>query len=90
MKRERLNQLLRDMVLAGANGGHLSSDGVHILIQSNTVLLRLIPIYVKPCGESMNLVFQGLSRTEGDLRFAILGVTRTKGGCCSILVGLLL
>ena len=56
MKREELSQLLRDMVLAGANGGHLNSDGIHILTQGNTVLLRLNPICVKPCGERMNLV----------------------------------
>ena len=62
MKREELSQLLRDKVLAGANGGHLSSDGVHILTKVNTVLLRLIPICVKPCGERMNLVCEGLSR----------------------------
>ena len=90
MKRERLSQLLRDMVLAGANGGHLSSDGIHILTQGNTVLMRLIPICVKHCGERMNLVCQGLSRTGGDLRFVALGVTCTKGGCCSILIDLLI
>ena len=56
MKREELSQLLHDMVLAGANGGHLSSDGVHILTQGNTVLLILIPIGVKPCGERMDLI----------------------------------
>ena len=30
VKREELSQLLHDKVLAGTNGGHLSSDGVHI------------------------------------------------------------
>ena len=73
MKRKELSQLLCDMVLAGANGGHLSSDGVHILTQGNTMLLRLIPICIKPCGEHMNLVCQGLSRTGGDLRVVVLG-----------------
>ena len=61
MKREELGQLLRDMVLVGANGGHLSFDGIHILTHGNMVLLRLIPICVKLCGKRMNLVFQGLS-----------------------------
>ena len=74
MKREELNQLLRDMVLASANGGHLGFDGVHVLTQGNTVLLRLILICVKPCGERMNLVCQGLSRTGGDLWVAFLRV----------------
>ena len=31
MKREELSQLLRDMVLDGANDGHLGPDGVHVL-----------------------------------------------------------
>ena len=74
MKRKELSQLLSDKVLTGMNGGHLSSDGVHILIQGNTVLLRLIPICVKSCGEHMNLVCEGLSQTGGDLRVAILRV----------------
>ena len=56
MKREELSQLLRDMVLVGANDGHLVPDGVHVLTQGNTMLLRLIPICVKSCGERMNLV----------------------------------
>ena len=90
MKREELSQLLRDKVLAGANGGHLSSDGVHILNKGNTVLLRLIPICVKPCGERMNLVYEGLSRIGGDLRVAVLGVAHTRCGYCIILVGLLI
>ena len=34
------------------------------------MLLRHIPICVKPCGEHMNLVCQGLSRTRVDLRVA--------------------
>ena len=90
MKREELSQLLRDMVLASANGGHLSSDGVHILTQGNMVLLRLILICVKSCGERMNLVYQGLSRTGGDLKVIILGVARTRCGYCNILVSLLI
>ena len=81
MKTEELSQLLRDKVLAGANGGHLSSDGIHILTQGNTVLLRLILICVKPCGERMNLVYEGLSRTRGDLRVAVLRVACTGCGC---------
>ena len=88
MKREELSQLLRDMVLVGANDGHLGPDGVHVLTQSNTVLLRLILICVKLHGESMNLVCQGLSQTGEDLRVAILGVARTRCGCYSIIVGL--
>ena len=56
MKREELSQLKHDLVLAGVNDGHLSPDGVHVLTQGNTVLLRLIPICVKLCGECMNLV----------------------------------
>ena len=76
MKLEELSQLPRDLVLDGANGGHLSSDSVHILTQRNTVVLRLILICVKPCGELTNLVYQGLSRTGGDLR-----VARTRCGC---------
>ena len=56
MKGKELSQLLCDKVLAGANGGHLISYGVHILTQGNTVLLRLTPICVKTCGEGMNLV----------------------------------
>ena len=61
MKIEELSQLLCDKVLAGTNGGHLSSDGVHILTQGNPVLLRLVPIDVKPCGKRMNLICEGLS-----------------------------
>ena len=61
MKREEQSQLLRDKVLASANGGHLSSDGVHVLTRGNSVLLRLIPIGVKPGGNRMNLVAEGLS-----------------------------
>ena len=61
MKREELSQLLHDKVLAGVNGGHLSSNGIHILTRGNTVLLRLISICVKPCGERMNLIYEGLS-----------------------------
>ena len=90
MKREELSQLLRDMVLAGSNGGHLSSDVVHILTQGNTVLLRLILICVKPCGERMNLVCQGLSRTGGELRVSVLGVIGTRCGSGSIFVSLLI
>ena len=81
MQREELSQLLRDKVLAGANGGHLSSDGVHIMTQGNTMLLRLIPICVKPCGERMNLVCKGLSQTGGDLRVAGLGIVCIACGC---------
>ena len=61
MKREELSQLLGDKVMDGANGGHLNSDGVHILTQGNPVLLRLIPIGVKPCGKRMNLICEGMS-----------------------------
>ena len=85
MKREELSQLLYDMVLVGANDGHISLDGVHVLTQGNTILLRLIPICVKSRGERMNLVCQGLSRTGGDLR-----VTLTRCGYCSIIVGFLI
>ena len=56
MKREELSQLLCDSVLVGANDGHLGLECVHILTQGNMVLLRLIPICVKPRGECMNLV----------------------------------
>ena len=45
-----------DKVLAGANGFHLSSNGVHFLTQGNPVLLRLVPISVKPYGKRMNLI----------------------------------
>ena len=81
MKREELSQQLHDKVLVGTNGGHLSSDGVHILTQGNMVLLRLIQICVKLCGEFMNLVYEGLSRTGGDLRVAVLRVTCTGCSC---------
>ena len=81
VKTEELRQLLHDKVLAGVNGGHLSSDCVYILTQGNTVLLRLIPICVKPCGERMNLVCEGLSRTRGDLRVVVLRVAYTGCGC---------
>ena len=90
MKREELSQLLCDMVLVGVNDGHLDPDGVHVLTQGNTVLLRLIPICIKPRGERMNLVCQGLSRTRGDLRVAVLGVALTRFGCCSIIIGFLI
>ena len=85
-----MSQLLHDKVLAGANGGHLNSDGIHILTQGNPMLLRLVPIGVKPCGERMNLVDEGLSRTEGDLMVTVLRVARTECGNCSILVDLLI
>ena len=65
MQREELSHLLCDKVLAGADGGYLSSDGVHVLTQGNTVLLRLVPIGIKMGGERMNLVCQGLSQTVG-------------------------
>ena len=51
-----MSQLARDLVLDGANGGYLGFDSVHVLTQGNTVLLKLIAICVKPCGELMNLV----------------------------------
>ena len=89
MKREELSQLLRDKVMAGANDGHLSSNGVHILTQGNSMLLRLLPIGVKPCGKRMNLICEGLSRTGGDLRVTVLGVACTGCGSRSILIGLL-
>ena len=90
MKIEELSQLLRDKVLASANGGHLSSDGVHVLTQGNPVLLRLVPIGIKPGGKCMNLVAEGLSQTGGDLRVVVLKVAFTR--CCnrSILIGLLI
>ena len=61
MKGEELSQLLRDMVLASANDAHLGPDGVHVLTNGNTVLMRLILICIKSCGKRMNLVYQGLS-----------------------------
>ena len=85
MKREELSQLLRDKVLASANGGHLNFDGVHVLTQGNPVLLRLVPIGVKSGGKRMNLVVEGLSRTGGDLRVTCIGY-----GSRSILIGLLI
>ena len=85
MKREELRQLVCDLVLAGVNDSYLGPDGVQVLTQGSTVLLRLIPICIKPRGKRMNLVCQGLSRTGGDLR-----VTCTRGGCDSIIVGLLI
>ena len=85
MKREELSQLLRDKVLAGANGGHLNSDGVHVLTRGNPVLLRLVLIGVKPCGKRMNLICKGLSLTGGDLKVAC-----TRCGSRSILIGLLI
>ena len=85
MKLEELGQLLRDQILASANGGHLSSDGVHVLTQGNSVLLRLVLIGVKLCGKRMNLICEGLSRTGGDLR-----VTCTGCGSWSILIDLLI
>ena len=90
MKREELSQLLRDKVMAGMNVGHLSFDGVHILTQGNLVLLRLVPIGVKPCGEHMNMICKGLSRTGGDLRVAVLRVAYTGCGSRSILIGFLI
>ena len=63
MKREELGQLLRDQVLAGANGGHLCSYGVHVVTQGNPVLLRLVSIGVKLCSKCMNLICEGLSQT---------------------------
>ena len=95
MKREELSQLPRDKVLAGTNGGHLSSDGVYILTQGNPMLLRLILTGVKPCGKRMNLICEGLSQTGGDLRVivltvAILRVACTRRGSRSILIDLLI
>ena len=90
MKREELSQLLRDMVPVGANDGHLGPDGVQVLTQGNTVLLRLIPICFKPHGKCLNLVCQGLSRTKGDLRAAVLAVACTRRGCCNNIFGLLI
>ena len=84
MKREELSQLLRDKVPVGVNGGHLRSDGVHVLTQGNPVLLRLVLIGVKPGGKRMNLVAEGLSRTGGDLRVAILRVACT--GCGMLVI----
>ena len=57
MKKKELSQLAHDLVLVGANDSHLGLDGVHVLTQGNTMLLRLILICVKPCIERMNLVF---------------------------------
>ena len=89
MKKEELSQLLSDKVLAGANSGHLRSNGVHILTHGNPVFLRLIPIGVKPGGKRMNLVAEGC-RTGGDLRVAAFRVTCTRCGSLSILLGLLI
>ena len=75
MKREELSQLAHDLVLAGANCGHLGSNNVHVLTQGNTVLLRLILICVKLCGERMNQVCQGLIRTRGTLGSSSSGST---------------
>ena len=61
MKKEELSQMLRDKVLASADSGHLSSNGVHVLTQGNPELLRLFPIGVKPCDKRMNLICEGLS-----------------------------
>ena len=77
-------------MLAGANGGHLRSDGVHVLTQGNLVLLRLVPIGVKLGGKHMNLVAEGLSRTRRDLRVVVLKVAYTGCGSWSILIGLLI
>ena len=90
MKREELGQLLCDQVLAGVNDGHLRSDGIHVLSQGNLVLLRLVPIGVKPCGKRMNLICEGLSRTGGDLRVAVHEVARTRCGCWDIIVDLII
>ena len=81
MKREELSHLARDLLMAGMNGSHLGSDRVHLLTQSNMMLLRLIPIYVKPCSECMNLICMGLSQTKGDLKVTVLGDARTRCGC---------
>ena len=90
MQREELSQLLCEKVLAGADGGHLSSDGVHVLTQGNTFLLRLVPIGIKMGGERMNMVFQGLSRTVRDLSVTIHGVACTGYGCWDITLGLII
>ena len=95
MKREELSKLLGDkvlvgvdLVLIGANDGHLGPDGVHVPTQGNPMLLRLVPIGVKPCGKRINLVTEGLSRVGGDLRVAVYRVARTGYGCWGIIVGL--
>ena len=74
MKREELDQLLRDQVLATVNGGHLRFNGVHVLTKVNLFLLRLITIGVKSCGKCMNMIYEGLSQTGEDLRVAFLRV----------------
>ena len=85
MKRGELSQLLRDKFLVGANGGHLSSDGFYVLTQGNPMLMRLIPIGVKPSSKCMNLFAKGLSRAGGDLKVAC-----TRCGNRSILISLLI
>ena len=82
--------MLCDKVLAGLDGGHLSSDGVHVLTQGNTVLLRLIPIGIKTGGERMNLVCQGLSLTVGGLSVTVHEVVRIGCGYWDIIVDLII
>ena len=41
---------MSNLVLAGADGGHLNSDGIHALAQGNPLLLRLVPIGVEAGG----------------------------------------
>ena len=69
-----------DLVLAGSNSSHLSSDGIHVLDQSNPMLLRLVPIGVEAGSECMDLVGQGLGRTRGDLRVTVHWVARAGFG----------
>ena len=57
--------------LAGVDGGHLSPDGIHVLAQGSSVLLRLVPIGDEVGSECMDLVGKGLGRTRGDLRVAV-------------------
>ena len=82
--------MLSNMVLTGADGGHLNPDGIHVLAQGNPVLLQLIPIGVEAGSECMDLVDQGLRRTRGDLRVAVHWVSRARCGRRGIIVGLVI
>ena len=82
--------MLGDLVLAGSDSGHLSSDGFHVLAQSNLMLLRLVPISVEAGSECMDLVGQRLDRTRGDLRVAVHWISCVGCGRRDIIVDLVI
>ena len=61
---------MEDGCLVGQNYAHVSSEGLHILTDEDSVLLSLIPIDLKTSCEVKNRVLEDSRRTD---RILLLG-----------------